>query len=66
MALTSLEKLGCVFTLGLLLYMVKLIFGVIYTYALGPALNKVDFKSKGKWAREYILFTIYVGFHYFH
>lgn len=65
MALTSLEKMGCVFTVGLFLFLVKIIFSTIYIYALGPALNKVDFKSKGKWAREYNFFTIYVGFNLF-
>lgn len=60
MAFNSLEKLGIVFAVGLFLYLVKFIFSVIYIYALGPALNKVDFKSKGKWAREYTyLFQIF-------
>lgn len=53
MALNYLEKLGMVFAVGLFLYIVKFMLKVIYTYALGPALNNVDFKSKGKWACEY-------------
>lgn len=30
--------------------LVKLLWGVVYTYAIGPATNAVDFKSQGKWA----------------
>lgn len=56
MAFNSLEKLGIVFAVSLVLYLVKFIFNVIYTYALGPALNNVDFKSKGKWACEYTFY----------
>lgn len=50
---SALEKLGLVFAVVLILYIVKFIIGVVYTYAIGPALNKVDFKSKGKWACKY-------------
>lgn len=57
MAFSSLEKLGIIFAVGCVVYVVKFILNVIYTYALGPALHKVDFKSKGKWACEYIFFT---------
>lgn len=65
MAFSSLEKLGIVFAVGFVLYLVKFLFSVIYIYVLGPALNKVDFKSKGKWAREYIYFTTYFGYYHF-
>lgn len=34
----------------ILFSIVKLVLEVLYNYAIGPALNKVDFKSKGKWA----------------
>lgn len=47
---TPLEKLAIIFLAFLLIYFVKLIIKVVYTYAIGPAVNKVDFKSKGKWA----------------
>ncbi|XP_038213363.1 very-long-chain 3-oxoacyl-CoA reductase-like [Zerene cesonia] len=46
----SLEKLGLAFLVGLLFYIVKCFVNVVYTYVIGPAVNKVDFKSKGKWA----------------
>ncbi|XP_041972030.1 very-long-chain 3-oxoacyl-CoA reductase-like [Aricia agestis] len=32
------------------LYVAKRIYDVLYTFVIGPAINKVDFKSKGKWA----------------
>ncbi|KAJ2937376.1 hypothetical protein O0L34_g14240 [Tuta absoluta] len=47
---SSLEKWGIAFLVFIVFYVVKLLFSVLYTYAIGPALNKVDFKSKGKWA----------------
>ncbi|XP_026314274.1 very-long-chain 3-oxoacyl-CoA reductase [Hyposmocoma kahamanoa] len=50
MAFSTLEKLGIVFAVGFILYVVKFVFSVVYIYALGPALNKLDFKSRGKWA----------------
>lgn len=53
--LNSLEKWGIVASAGLVLYVVKFVCGVFYTYVVGPAVNKVDFKSKGKWARECII-----------
>lgn len=53
MALTGLEKIAIVLLAAILLYFVKLIFKTVYTYAIGPVVNKVDFKSKGKWARKY-------------
>ncbi|XP_026728088.1 very-long-chain 3-oxoacyl-CoA reductase [Trichoplusia ni] len=34
----------------LVISLVKLLWGVVYTYAIGPATNAVDFKSQGKWA----------------
>ncbi|CAH0713619.1 unnamed protein product, partial [Brenthis ino] len=45
-----LEKMGLVFLIGLLFYLVKSVVNLVYTYIIGPAVNKVDFKSKGKWA----------------
>ncbi|OWR55138.1 very-long-chain 3-oxoacyl-CoA reductase [Danaus plexippus] len=45
-----LEKFGIVFLIGLLYYVVKSVVNVFYTYIIGPVVNKVDFKSKGKWA----------------
>ncbi|KAI5638787.1 short chain dehydrogenase domain-containing protein [Phthorimaea operculella] len=47
---SSLEKWGIAFLVFIVLYVVKFLFSVFYTYAIGPVLNKVDFKSKGKWA----------------
>ncbi|XP_073948262.1 very-long-chain 3-oxoacyl-CoA reductase-like [Choristoneura fumiferana] len=48
--LDGLSKFGIVALVVLAIWLVKFLFDVIYTYALGPAVNKVDFKSKGKWA----------------
>ncbi|XP_046963764.1 very-long-chain 3-oxoacyl-CoA reductase-B [Vanessa cardui] len=45
-----LEKIGIFFLLVLLYYIVKCVVNLVYTYVIGPAVNKVDFKSKGKWA----------------
>ncbi|XP_050353559.1 very-long-chain 3-oxoacyl-CoA reductase-B [Nymphalis io] len=45
-----LEKIGIIFLLALLFYIVKCVVNLFYTYVIGPAINKVDFKSKGKWA----------------
>ncbi|XP_022115108.1 very-long-chain 3-oxoacyl-CoA reductase [Pieris rapae] len=45
-----LEKLGLAFAVALLFYIVKCFVNVVYTYIIGPVVNKVDFKSKGKWA----------------
>lgn len=50
---SSLEKLGIVFLVFLVVYLLKFVFSVLYTYALGPALNKVNFKTKGKWACKF-------------
>ncbi|XP_049879548.1 very-long-chain 3-oxoacyl-CoA reductase [Pectinophora gossypiella] len=47
---SSLEKCGIVALVVFAIYLVKSLFSVVYTYAVGPAVNKVDFKSKGKWA----------------
>lgn len=54
MSFSSLEKIAIVLLLAILIYFVKLIFQIVYTYAIGPVVNKVDFKSKGKWARKYL------------
>lgn len=48
-----LEKLAIIFIVVLLLQIVKIVFNLVYIYVIGPAVNKVDFKSKGKWACEY-------------
>ncbi|XP_045770141.1 very-long-chain 3-oxoacyl-CoA reductase isoform X2 [Maniola jurtina] len=47
---SGLEKFAIVFLVGLLLYLVKCVVSLVYTYVIGPAVNRVDFKSKGKWA----------------
>lgn len=58
-----LEKIGLVFLIGLLFYLVKSVVNLVYTYIIGPAVNKVDFKSKGKWACKYdsYLFSYYIN-----
>lgn len=45
-----LEKLAIIFIIALLLQIAKIVFNLVYIYVIGPAVNKVDFKSKGKWA----------------
>ncbi|XP_050679651.1 very-long-chain 3-oxoacyl-CoA reductase [Leptidea sinapis] len=50
MAFGSLEKLGLALLIGFVFYIVKCIVNLVYTFIIGPAINKVDFKSKGKWA----------------
>ncbi|CAG9559231.1 unnamed protein product [Danaus chrysippus] len=45
-----LEKFGIVFLIALLYYVVKSVVNVLYTYIIGPLVNKVDFKSQGRWA----------------
>ncbi|CAK1541705.1 unnamed protein product [Leptosia nina] len=46
----ALEKLGLAFLIAVVFYIVKSIVNLVYTYIIGPVVNKVDFKSKGKWA----------------
>lgn len=48
--LSPLEKVGLIFVGFLLLYIVKNVLSVVYNFVIGPALNKVDYKLKGKWA----------------
>lgn len=47
---SALEKWGIIFLVFIIFYLLKFVFKVVYSYALGPSLNKVNFKSKGKWA----------------
>lgn len=47
---TPLETIGLICVAAIVFFVVKFVLNVIYSYALGPAINKVDFKSKGKWA----------------
>ena len=51
--LTDLEKLGLSFAFFLIAVFIKITSSLLYTFVIGPAINKVDFKSKGKWACEY-------------
>lgn len=44
--------LGCV--VFCFLSIAKCLFDTIYTYAIGPVVNKVNFKDQGKWACEYL------------
>ncbi|CAH0595086.1 unnamed protein product [Chrysodeixis includens] len=44
----ELAALACV--AYVVIRLVKFIFGVVYTYAIGPAINAVDLKAQGKWA----------------
>ncbi|XP_063368544.1 very-long-chain 3-oxoacyl-CoA reductase-B [Cydia amplana] len=46
----ALSKIGIIGLVLLAIWLVKFLFNVIFTYVIGPAVNKVDFKSKGKWA----------------
>lgn len=50
---STLEKIAIVLLAAILCYIVKYIIKLIYIYAIGPAVNNVDYKSKGKWARKY-------------
>ncbi|XP_004928860.2 very-long-chain 3-oxoacyl-CoA reductase [Bombyx mori] len=50
MALSNLEKLGILFVAFFIFYCLKFLWHFLYTYAIGPAVHCVDFKSKGKWA----------------
>ncbi|XP_052739040.1 very-long-chain 3-oxoacyl-CoA reductase-B [Bicyclus anynana] len=47
---SNLEKCGIVFLLFIVVFLLKCVIKLVYTYVIGPAVNKVDFKSKGKWA----------------
>lgn len=55
MAFSPLEKIAIVLLVAILGYFVKFILRIVYTYAVGPIINRVDFKSKGKWARTYFM-----------
>ncbi|CAH2986209.1 unnamed protein product [Chilo suppressalis] len=50
MAFTPLENIALVLLATGLLVILKNICRAVYVYAIGPAINKVDFKSKGNWA----------------
>ncbi|XP_039752038.1 very-long-chain 3-oxoacyl-CoA reductase-B [Pararge aegeria] len=47
---STLERFGIGFLLGLFIFLIMCVIRLVYTYVIGPALNEVDFKSKGKWA----------------
>ncbi|CAG5022713.1 unnamed protein product [Parnassius apollo] len=47
---SALEKFGIAFLVAIILYILNYVLQLVYTYVVGPAMNKVDFKSKGKWA----------------
>lgn len=47
---TPLEKVSLCLIAFALFFILKSVFSAVYIYAIGPILNKVDFKSKGKWA----------------
>lgn len=49
---TALEKFGIAFLVAIILYILNYVLQLVYTYVVGPAVNKVDFKSKGQWARK--------------
>lgn len=51
---SALEKVSIALIMIALFFMLRSIFRVIYEFAIGPLVNKVDFKSKGKWACKYI------------
>lgn len=50
----TLEKVGFAFTLTIVFFALKFIFEYLYTYVVGPVVNKVHYTSKGKWARKYL------------
>lgn len=50
MALSGLEKIAIAFLGASLSYVVYSLYKVVYTYIIGPVVNKVDYKAKGKWA----------------
>lgn len=50
MGYSPLEKLAFVLLFMVIFYCVKFVFSIVYTYAVGPIVNRVDFKLKGKWA----------------
>lgn len=50
MAYTALHVTGLAFVVYCLVSFAKLIFDTLYTYAVGPVINKVNFKEQGKWA----------------
>lgn len=52
MALSGLEKIAIAFLGASLSYVVYSLYKVLYTYIIGPVVNKVDYKAKGKWARK--------------
>ncbi|XP_072934372.1 very-long-chain 3-oxoacyl-CoA reductase [Epargyreus clarus] len=50
MVFTILDKVGLVFTIFVTFFCVKLIVNAVYKFFIAPAIIKVDFKSKRKWA----------------
>ncbi|XP_063896386.1 very-long-chain 3-oxoacyl-CoA reductase isoform X1 [Helicoverpa armigera] len=50
MAVSVLQLAGLACIAYLVLKIVRSVLKTLYTYAIGPALFKLDFKSKGKWA----------------
>lgn len=52
---TALEKVSIALIVIALFFILRSIFRAVYTFAIGPLINKVDFKSKGKWACKYFL-----------
>lgn len=48
--LTDLEKFGLGFAFLITFVFIKAISSLLYTFVIGPAFTKLDFKSKGKWA----------------
>lgn len=51
---THLEKIGMMLITFVLLGIARFIVYAVYNHIIGPVINKVDFKSKGKWACEYL------------
>ncbi|XP_063833079.1 very-long-chain 3-oxoacyl-CoA reductase [Ostrinia nubilalis] len=47
---TALEKVAIALIVGAVFFLLRSIFRAVYTFAIGPLINKVDFKTKGKWA----------------
>lgn len=52
MAFSALEKVAVVLLLGIFFFTLKFVLGILYSYAIGPMCNRLDFRKKGKWARK--------------
>lgn len=49
---TTLESIGVTCIIFGVLIVAKYVLETIYNYAIGPLVNKLDYKSLGQWARK--------------